>query len=268
MDITLPEALFADVAPLPIPMAEHLFRSWTNRSSKHQQDGLAAFLEELQEKRRYVYTYMDSFVRNRDRDQSPHRLRYSTQWLRENLGQYTPSKQPIPSKTFNQWVANGFIRNTKKGQPTPDSGAAIYIMRMMLEGTRLLYDSLPEDVAPWVCYAQDSPESQRYCVPITEIERVPHTSTILWTPWAGAAWDSSWMLLANAPEGKYFGAIRFAHVEIIHGEIHYTISKDDILSWVPQFAPLFKDGPFQTDTLQRVARVALTFLAEGRVPSY
>ncbi len=267
MDIVLPEELFADVAPLPVPMAQHLFRSWMNRSSVGCQE-LSCFLEELQEKRRYVYTYMDSFVRNREDRQSPHRLRYTTQWLRENLGQYTPNKQPIPPKTFNQWVANGFIRNTRKGQPTPDSGAAVYIMRMMLEGSRLLYDSLPSDVAPWVCFAQDAPGEQVYRVPMNEIERLPHAATLLWTPWAGAAWDSHWILLSNALEGKFFGAIRFAHAETLHGETYYNVSKDEIVAWLPRYANLLNNGSFNVDKQQRIVRVALTDLAEGRVSAY
>jgi hypothetical protein len=113
MDIVLPESMYAEAAPLPVPMAQHLYRSFF-KSAIDPPDDEAYFWEELQEKRRSVYAYMDSFVRNKDA-QLPHRLRYTTQWLRENPGQYTPDKQPIPVKTFNHWVKNGFIRNTKKG---------------------------------------------------------------------------------------------------------------------------------------------------------
>jgi hypothetical protein len=266
MDIVLPEAMYAEVAPLPVPMAQHLYSSFIKSSPDPLNDS-SYFWEELQEKRRSVYAYMDSFVRNRD-GQLPHHLRYTTQWLRENLGHYTPGKQPIPPKTFNHWVKNGFIRNTRKGQPTPDSGAAVYIMRMMVKGTKLLYDSLPTDVAPWVCFAQDAPGSQPCCVPINEIEQLSHPAALLWTPWAGAAWDPHWMLLSNVLEGKYFGAIRFAHAEAMHGETFYMVSPEDIISWLPGYTNLFDAGPFTVDKLQRIARVALTDLAVGRVPSY
>ncbi len=266
MERILPEALYAEVAPLPVPMAQHLYSTFL-KSLDPSLDDPSFFLETFQEKRRSVYAYMDSFVRNRD-GQLPHHLRYTTQWLRENLGQYAPDKQPIPPKTFNHWVKNGFIRNTRKGQPTPDSGAAVYIMRMMIKGTKLLYDSLPADVAPWVCFAQDAPDKQPYCVPITGIEQLSRAATLLWTSWAGAAWDPHWMPLSNVLEGKYFGAIRFAHAETLHDETYYRVSQEEILSWLPGYASQFGPGPFTVDKLQRLARVALTDLAVGRVPSY
>ncbi len=265
MESILPEAMYAEVAPLPVPMAQHLYRTFL-KSSDHPLEDPSSFLEELQEKRRSVYACMDSFVRNRD-GQLPHHLRYTTQWLRENLGHYTPGKQPISPKTFNHWVKNGFIRNTRKGQPTPDSGAAVYIMRMMIQGTKLLYDSLPADAAPWVCFAQDGHGDQPYSLPIHEIEQCPRAATLLWTPWAGAAWDPHWMLLSNVLEGKYFGAIRFAHAETLRDETYYMVSQEDILSWLPGYASQFGPGPFTVDKLQRLARVALTDLAVGRVPS-
>src|SRR5437879_2789474 len=99
----LPESAYADVAPLPIPLAQHLYLYWMSKIALNAND-LAEFLQWIKETRQYVYLYMDSFVRNRDRVHSPHRLRYSTQWLRETLAQYTPNKTEIPSKTFNHWV--------------------------------------------------------------------------------------------------------------------------------------------------------------------
>ena len=98
MERILPEALYAEVAPLPVPMAQHLYSTFL-KSLDPSLDDPSFFLETFQEKRRSVYAYMDSFVRNRD-GQLPHHLRYTTQWLRENLGQYAPDKQPIPPKTL------------------------------------------------------------------------------------------------------------------------------------------------------------------------
>lgn len=264
--VVLPETLYAEVAPLPIPMAQHLYQYWINKlSTDHSDVDPSNFLLEIQEKRQFVYTYMDSFVRNREHDQSPRRLRYSTQWLRETLGQYTPNKKPIPSKTFDHWVANNLIRNTRKGQPTPDSGAALCIVRMIIEGTKLMPGSMPADTPPWVCYAQDSIDGQRYRVPITEIKLLS-PATLLWTPWPGAAWDSHWRLISNPLMGEYFGAIRFAKAVTIHGETYYNVSKDDIVSWIPEFAALFK-SLFTEDERQAIARLALVHLAQDRVPT-
>jgi hypothetical protein len=266
VSVTLPEALYAEVAPLPIPLAQHLYHYWLNKLPADQDEvNLSDFLRAIQEKRQSVYAVMDSFVRNREFDQSPRRLRYSTLWLRETLGQHTPNKKPIPSKTFDHWVANNLIRNTRKGQPTPDSGAALCIVRMIIEGTKVLPGSMPPDTPPWICYAQDTPAGQRYLLPITEIERL-NPAALLWTPWPGAAWDSHWMLLSDPLAGEYFGAIRYAKAVTMHGATYYNVTKEDILSWVPDFAGQFKSG--SPDELQAVARLALVQLAEeGRIPT-
>lgn len=262
--VALPDDIYPELAPLPVPLAQHLYRYWTNKSStQNEQENLATFLAEIHEKRQYIYMYMDSFVRNED-DQSPHRLRYTTQWLRETLGPYTPNKRPIPSKTFDHWVAHNFVRNTRKGQPTPDSGAALCIVRMTIEGTKIFPGSIPADTPPWECYAQDTPSGQRYRIPITHIERLSPT-TLLWTPWPGAAWNPHWKLLSNPLSGEYFGAIRFASAETIHGQIYYNISKEELLSWAPELANQFKKSAFSLDELQANIHVALVHLAEGRV---
>jgi hypothetical protein len=133
MERILPEALYAEVAPLPVPMAQHLYSTFL-KSLAHPLEDPSCFLETFQEKRRSVYAYMDSFVRSRD-GQLPHHLRYTTQWVRENLGQYAPDKQPVPPKTFNHWVKHGFIR--KSGAERFSHRFPDYAGRSVVFGTML-----------------------------------------------------------------------------------------------------------------------------------
>jgi hypothetical protein len=267
---TFPNALYPEVAPLPVPLAQHLYHYWLQQHQHDVQDEVdaqAQFLLEVQEKRNNVYFVMDGFVRNREHDTSPHRLRYSTQWLRETLGKYTPTAQPIPSKTFNHWVSMGLVRNTRKGQPYPDSGAALCILRMSIEGTRLLPHAMPFDEPLWWCYAQDTLEAQPRMIPITEIPRLP-ASAVCWTPWAGAAWDEHWLLLSNPTGSEFYGAVRFASATTLHGSTYYNVSCDDIVSWRPALQMSFTTDPampFRDDEIQAFARIALIQLAQTRI---
>jgi hypothetical protein len=253
--------MYAEVAPLPIPLAAHLFQHMKIKDPRCT-DSL--FLQEIAEKRQYTYLYMDSFVRNRDHSSSPRHLRFSTQWTRTTLGRYSPTKKPIPSKTFNHWLSNGMLRSERKGQPTPDSVAAIIILRMIIEGKRLLPSGMAKDEAPWWCYAQQTKESPIQCIPITAISDLP-SQTLLWTSWPGASWDPSWHLV-----GKNLGAIRFAGVQSRQGHLEYMVSMDDIFTWKPEYASIgwqevFTRDEFHEDEVQAMAHLALAQLARERI---
>lgn len=262
---TLSRELCAAVAPLPIPLAEHLFGYWLDKHTDDELDAQSQCLAEIAEKRQHVYLYMDSFVRNLEKA-SPHHLRFSTQWIRGVMGRYTPNKQEVPAKTFNHWVSSGFIRNTKKGQPTPESAAALILLRMLIEGKKLLPHSMSRDEPAWWCYAQADPQSAPYLVPIPDIQHLP-PQTLLWTPWPGAAWDPGWYLISDSVTGSYYGAIRFAGIQSVRGQLFYTISMDQVMNWEPTAAKMYRSGPFVSDEKQALIRLVLVHLAGERLES-
>ncbi|GHO82325.1 hypothetical protein [Dictyobacter formicarum] len=268
---TFPDNLAPEVAPLSRTLARHLYHYWLNEHNDlpDQEECLKQFLMDVNEQRENVYFVMDSFVRNRIRDQSPHRLTYSNQWLRETLGKYTPSGKPIPPKTFNHWVSMNLIRNERKGQPTRDSGAALCIMRMSIKGKKVLPHSIPADEPAWWCYAQESPLSPFCVIPITDIPHLP-AHTLIWTPWAGAAWDEEgrWWLLSNATGSHFYGAIRFAGATNIHGKLYYHLTYEELITWCPALRAMISSGPYVDDELQAFLRVALVQLAYTRIPPY
>lgn len=260
--LTLPEEMFAEIAPLSAPLGNHFYQYWCALKPKEALSVIQArVLQEIATKRRDVYLVMDGFVRNRD-NAAPHHLQFSTQWVREKmLAPYTPRHLPIPPKTFNQWLATGFIQSERKGRPIPDSVAAVGILRMGIKGKKVLPGSQPKDEPPWWCYAQISPESERLCIPVTDIATLP-AHTLVWTPWAGASWNPCWMLIGDA-----LGAIRFAGAHSIQGQVQYTLSLRELFVWRPQLSAIYSKGPFAKDEGQMLVRLALVQLAEGRIHS-
>lgn len=271
---TFPDILAPEVAPLSLPLARHLYRYWIHvhdgDSAINEQEAQDLFLSDVQEKREHVYFVMDGFVRNHhEQDHLPHRMRYSTQWLRETLGTYTPNAEPIPSKTFNHWVSMGLVRNSRKGIPTPDSGAALCIMRMSIQGTKVLPHEIPAHELPWWCYAQEDVHAEIRIIPMNNISQFP-PKTLIWTRWAGATWgddDQEWMLLSNEAGSTFSGAIRFAGVTNRHGKTYYQITRKDLIAWRPELGRVLSTGPFLDDEIQAFARVALVQLAQTRIRS-
>lgn len=256
--MSLPTHFYTQIAPLPVPLGEHVYRYFLRKSKESHADTEKLFLQQINEIRESVFLYMDSFVRNRDKP-APHHLTFSPEWIRRSLAPYTPDKKEIPAKTYNHWLSVGLMRHSAKGQPIPDSGAALAVVRMMIEGTKVFPRSMPPDEPAWWCCAQKAPESSVKQLPITDIPSLP-AHALLWTPWAGASWDPAWLLL-----GESSGAIRFAGVQMVRGNIQYTLSLDELLVWKPAFSSLYIPGPFETNVFQALARLALMHLAQGRI---
>jgi hypothetical protein len=256
--LDLPETAYAAVAPLPIPLANHLYRYFLRKSRASESDVWFLFLQKLIKVRKDVYLHLDDAVCNIGTD-IPHNRKFTTEFLRRFLAPYTPSKREIPSKTYNTWLEMGLVRHSSKGQPIPDSGAALAIVRMLIDETKVFPRSLSSDEPLWWCYVQESPSSPVKQMPITCLSQLP-PSAILWTPWAGASWDPTWLLL-----GKGLGAIRFAEACTEQRCTVYKVTLDNLLGWKPEFADLFVPGPFAKDILQALARLTLIHLAQERM---
>lgn len=256
----VPSAFYADIAPLPIPLVNHLFQSYLRRfESSH--DALYTMLQEIEEKRRQTYLYMDSFVRNRKTSDAPHELRFTPQWIRETLGLYHPDKRPIHRNTYNHWQQAGFIRreNNEKGKPEPDDAAALFILRMLLPGQRKILPDSMDPAEVWYCAVQQAPGEPISNIPISELGNQPRHA-IAFTPWSGATWRG-WQSV-----GRDQGAISFAGMRQEEDSTHYHLSIDDILLWRPDLGRYYhpKRGR-HNDSVQALARLALTLLADEKI---
>ena len=263
-DLLLPRELYAEVAPLSLPAAEHLYRHF-KRAKFDDTD----FLEELAEKREAIFLNMDSFVRNRDTSTSPHHLTFSPEWIRIEFGLYSPNKRPVPSNTYNDWLKAGWIRHLSKGQPAPDWVAALGILRMCIQGTQLIAGIIPDDEPSWWCYVQESRIGPIRQIPIPEIPELP-PNAFVWTRWPGAVWDQNhaWYYL-----GSHIGAARFARAYMEHGHLQYQVTLDDLMQWIPnvfqrwivRFIGLYVPGRFEKAFIQALAHIIIVYLAQERM---
>ncbi|GEM_PF-2665040 len=258
MSSSFPSHLYADVAPLSAPLANHLYRYWQRHKSR-ETDTLYEMIKEVREKQRHVYFYLDSYVRNNERP-APRELRFTTELVRKTMGLYTPDKQPIPPKTFSHWLAAGFLRMRSKGYPEPDSAAALVLLRMLMETKALLPESM-DPAETWWCYAQAGPADGVACVPLSAVSSLP-SYTLLWTGWAGAAWDQQQHWL---PIGDGFGAICLTKpkrppIKPFASELRA------LLRWKPEFEALYQPNPgCERDEVQALEHLALVQLARSRI---
>lgn len=260
MTNSFPPNVYAEMAPLPAPLADHLFRYWQRHH--RTQDVLYQLVKEVREKQRYAYVFLDSYVRNREKS-SPRELRLSTELVRTTLGLYTPQKRPIPPKTFTYWIDSGYIRMKSKGYPEPDSAAALVVLRLLMETKSLLPSEPMNPEETWWCYAQSGPDEAIQAVPLSAVEDLP-PYTLLWTGWAGAAWSEShtWM-----PIGDGFGAIRFTKPAITRPRQHsYELTA--LLRWKPDLEAQYQPQPgCELDMVNALEHLALVHLACNRVVS-
>nr|WP_242527382.1 hypothetical protein [Ktedonosporobacter rubrisoli] len=98
------------------------------------------------------------------------------------------------------------MRFREHGIPDPSNAAAVFIYRLLVQDQRKGF--LPTSMAPeepdWWCWRQSGPDDKWIPCPIPLPTDLP-PETVLWTPWAGASWEASWLLV-----GQDRRAIRFA----------------------------------------------------------
>src|SRR6266567_3545567 len=144
------------LAPLPIPMALHLFK-WQRRYLKkhvrtimtNELDQMAWFLlaEKVREKREAVYTLMNPMMQA---EQSSREAGLSTAWMLQALTAHMPEQQPVPSQTLSLWRERNLLRYREWGLPEADSAAALLLARMVDVRIRnWLPTTIEEDEPNW-----------------------------------------------------------------------------------------------------------------------
>lgn len=257
----LPQSLYPLYAPLPVPMIQHLLLRLKRRKHVSDPQLWDMLLEEVVEKRQAVYYYMDPYVLLESQERRL--LALTTKWLLASLSSYSPDQKPVARPTLSHWARTGRVRFEREGHPTPDSAAALLIARMVDVGERnFLPESIHENEPAWWCHAESvPPEKRNFSHPISQLAELP-PATVLWTHWAGAAWDPDWIHIQDN-KGYSVGAIRFAGI-VVQGNVRkWDVTLDDIRLWAPHIAALALDR--DEEVLQLLATLTLRHLAVSRI---
>lgn len=261
------QSLYPLFAPLPVSFVEHLVRRFERARRASPSTAWDLLIREVREKRDLAYLYMNPFIQNRE---------VSTGWLLQTLTEHHPDKKAMPPQTLHSWHTRGLLRYESHGLPAPDSAAALFITRLIDPGDRnWLPTGMSDDEPGWWCWRQDTPGMPAVPCPVPLPANLPD-STLLWTPWAGAAWQSPWMLI-----GKERGAIRFVGTRKTRRSFRWDISYQALEQWVPTLASALASSPVthasplhDEDTeevrqqlLHALATLALRHLALTRLPS-
>jgi hypothetical protein len=257
------------LAPLPIPMAEHLLKQRrrllkkTVRTSlpEELEKGALSLLEQnVQEKRQAVYVLMDPLVQTEKVLREPS---LSTTWIMHVLRAHTPENRLVPSQTLSLWRERNLLRYRERGHPDLDNTAALLLARMVDERIRnWLPTTIAEDEPDWWCWRQETPEMPPVPCPVPLPGHLS-ASTLLWTPWIGASWDPHWLKIGNV------GAMRWAGTVGEKQHVRWTMSQQDLQVWDAEAAALHIDSPAcAEEMLHTLATLALFRLARTRLDSF
>jgi len=260
MPPTVPQSLYPLYAPLPIPIFEHLLVRLQRKLHIPDVQLWDILIQEVAQKRQTVFYYMDPFVRLEQEKNTP---RITTGWLLETLSIYSPESRPVPRPTLSYWARTGRVRYAKEGRPVPGSAAALLIARLIDTGERnFLPDSISEQEPAWWCTAETpSPDKHIFSHPAPHVEDLA-PATVLWTQWAGAAWDQDWIQIRDS-KGYAVGAIRFAGISVQGNSRRWQVTLEDIRSWAPDVAALAFSQ--DEDVVQLLATLTLRRLAVSRI---
>lgn len=259
------ETAIPHLAPLPVPMMLHLA---AHQTKGHRQESVALTLDDeldqatrnfhstwfqleqvVQEKRALAYTLLSGVVDT---------AQFSTSWVQATLAS---TNHAVTIPTISRWREHGLLRYEEWNRPAPDSVASLLIARMVDSRER---GWLPPEIAQeepyWWCWRQDGPEAPAVPCPIPLPEDLP-PAALLWTPWAGAAWNPAWLNVGSV------GAIRWAGTTIQHGKVLWSITEENLQRWDPGVFPLAKGVPWERarEVLHTIATMALLRLANTRL---
>jgi hypothetical protein len=270
--MTIPFDMYPLFAPLPGPFIEHLVHSMLQRNETFSlPEAIDRALLELREKRWVSYQFMNPFVRMYLKGGIKGSIEsFSTAWFLNNLSINSPGKKKVPQANLTWWQKQGLLRYREHGIPEPDSAAAFYINRLILIEKRkgFLPSQMTDSEPDWWCWKQCHPQSVPEPCPVPlppDLEK----GTLLWTQWAGASWNKSWLLC-----GRDSGAIRFAGVtrSPMDGNVRWHVSAEDLAGWEPKVVSLLDDLPEEKsierqEWIHSLATHVLQRLAEVRLPS-
>ena len=262
--LSLQQSNYPDFAPLPLPLFLHLLRRFERKGRSSGSSLLALLKKEVRQKRSVAFADMNPFVRAGLQQKERREHRFSTAWLLRTLAEKGPEKKVVPYSTLSYWHGRGLLRYSgEPGLPDFDSAATLYIARMLDQGERNWLPSVISEEEPhWWCWRQDDPSMEPVPCPIPLPDDVPSWA-LLWTPWAGAAWNPPWVLI-----GKDLGAIRWAGVQ--KGQLNessWDITLKDIERWDPLVAALTLGIPKKgtQELVQTLATLALHRLSQQRI---
>jgi hypothetical protein len=264
--IALPlETPIPQLAPLPVPVMLHLaahqkrgpqkrfaltFSDELDRESRNFHAIWTRMEEAVREKRALAYTLLSEVIETDD---------YSTQWVQQTLADYHRAVTP---PTISRWRDHGLLRYDEWNRPNADSVASLFIVSLIdSRERRRMPSTMPKSEPFWWCWRQDSPHSPTVPCPIPLPDDLP-PSSLLWTPWAGAAWHPSWLNVGQR------GAIRWAGTRVQFGKPLWNITEDDLRRWDPGVDE-FPLGVLEMapEILHTKANLVLLRLAQSRLPS-
>lgn len=202
----LPPALYPAFAPLSAPTAAHLvqkewyrYRRVTPSKRPAIQNIWMTVLQRVEFARSIVFEYMSPFVATDKIRQRKGMSRAFPQpeWLLDALAAYVPGGKRNAEATIDDWQKRGLLwREKTRGMLDLTSVASLLIARVAnsRHKTTWLPSFITEDEPVWWCYGKYTPYAPVQAVPIP-IPVSQRAATLLWTPWAGAAWDDEWEIM-------------------------------------------------------------------------
>ena len=248
----LPKSLYAEIAPLPPAMADHLLLRLERKIHFSEDTLIEMLIKEVREKRETAFFYMNPFITSGV---------FTTARLLDTLSIYSPTHKPLPRPTLSFWSRRGLVRFEAQGRPEPQSAAALLIARLIDDGERnFLPDTIIEEEGSWWCTAQTSPHALPHTLPVSRLDELPPAS-LLWTPWSGAAWSTDWVMIHDVHSNDR-GAIRWSSIRKSRGEQEWNITLEALLHWDATLATVA--SPTLSEITQLLATLALYRLGASR----
>lgn len=257
---------YADLAPLPKALADHLWQRFARGKSGTQEEIRALFVSAVREKRHAAFSVLDSFVRTDSLTRT------------EVMDRLMVYGHVFPQPTYTFWRK----RALDSGMSEPLFLMGLFITAMLnprkpddengsdkdkLPTPRQygFWPNIPDDDT-WYCYVQRSPQSALEDWPSNRLAELP-AHAVCWTEAASPYWekDDGWSLIGDSP--NFLGCMRFAGVRRNErGDLWYNIDKGDIARWDEEVADLAPSSERNTSTsIQDLCRPLFNRLAVTRL---